>query len=378
MNLINSRNSPNSKNSQNPQNPQNPLNSLGWHPFFEAYFNEYAGTGLSAGRVAIENKSNYLLYTGYGELTAEISGKMFYSIDEKVDYPAVGDWVVFRPIPEEKKAIIENVLPRRSKFSRKINGSRTGEQIVASNIDVLFIMSSLNQDLNLRRIERYLTLAWESEAAPVILLSKSDLCDDIDEKRGEVESIAFGVPIHIISSINKIGLEDIQQYFDNNKTAAVLGSSGVGKSTLINTLIGYNRLKVNEITDYKDKGIHTTSRRELILLPGGGLIMDTPGMRAVIMWEGSDGVNTTFEDIEELIKNCRFTDCKHESEPGCAVNEAIEIGTLDEDRYHSYLKLKREVNYFERRHNQKAMIAEKKKWKKIHMQAKEHMKMKGK
>lgn len=367
-----------SQNSKNLTNSQNSLNSFGWHPFFEAYFNEYAGTGLSAGRVAIENKSNYLLYTGYGELNAEISGKMFYNIDEKVDYPAVGDWVVFKPIPDEKKAIIEKVLPRRSKFSRKVNGSKTGEQIIASNVDVLFIMSSLNQDLNLRRIERYLTLAWESEAAPVILLSKSDLCDNIEEKRAEVESIAFGVPIHIISCINKTGLESIQQYFENNKTAAVLGSSGVGKSTLINTLIGYNRFKVNEITNYKDKGIHTTTRRELVLLPGGGLIMDTPGMRSIILWEGSDGVSTTFEDIEELIKNCKFTDCKHESEPGCAVNEALENGTLDEDRYHSYLKLKREIGYFERRHDQKAMIAEKKKWKKIHMQAKELMKFKGK
>jgi ribosome biogenesis GTPase len=355
----------------------NSLNSFGYHPFFEAYFNEYSEQGFSVGRVAIENKTNYLLYTGQGELTAEISGKMFYNIDEKADYPVVGDWVVFRALPEEKKAIIEHVLPRRSKFSRKVSGNKTDEQVIASNIDVLFIMSSLNQDLNLRRIERYLTLAWDSNTEPVIVLSKSDLCKNVGEIKVDVENISFNVPIQIISSINKLGLEDLQKYFDGNKTVAIVGSSGVGKSTFINTLLGYERLKVNDIIEYKDKGVHTTVRRELILLPRGGLIIDTPGMRELQLWDGGDGVGTTFEDIEELTQNCKFSDCKHESEPGCAINEALENGTLDEERYHSYLKLKREIGYFERRHDQKAMLAEKKKWKKIHMQAKEHMKMKG-
>jgi ribosome biogenesis GTPase len=353
------------------------LNQFGWHPFFEAYFNEYSGNGYSAGRVAVENKNNYILYTEYGELLAEISGKLFYEISGKGDFPAVGDWVVFRALPGEQKAVIDHVLPRKTKFSRKSAGAKTEEQVIASNIDNLFIMSSLNQDFNPRRIERYLTLAWESEAAPVILLSKSDLCKNPGEKKSETESIAFGVPVHCISTLKITGLEKLKQYFSQNQTGAIVGSSGVGKSTLINTLLGENKLKVNDTADYKDKGLHTTTRRELILLPDGGMIIDTPGMRELQLWDGNKGVGDVFEDIETIASECRFKDCKHENEPGCAVREALRIGNIDAGRYKSYQKLQREVRYFERRSSENAILAEKRKWKKIHKEAKKIMKMKG-
>lgn len=353
------------------------LNQFGWHPFFEAYFSEYAGNGYSAGRVAIENKSNYLLYTEFGELLAEISGKMFYDINGKADFPAVGDWVVFRAMLEEKKAVIDYVLPRRTKFSRKVPGAKTEEQVVASNIDTLFIMSSMNQEFNPRRIERYLTLAWETDASPVIILSKADLCPDIKEKKTEAESIAFGVPVHCISALTNKGLDELKGYFVENQTGAIVGSSGVGKSTLINSLLGEERLKVKDITGYKDKGLHTTTRRELIILPGGGLIIDTPGMRELQLWDGSEGVRDVFADIEAIASNCRFADCKHDSEPGCAVRAALKSGEIESGRYKSYLKLQKEIKYFERRSSENAILTEKKKWKKIHKDAKKIIKMKG-
>ncbi len=352
------------------------LTKYGWNKFFEEHFAQFSNEGFSPGRVAIGHKSQYILYTESGEMTAEISGKFHFISGDKSDFPAVGDWVVIRAIPDENKAIIEQILPRQNRFSRKSAGAKTEEQIAASNIDIVFIMSSLNQDINLRRIERYLTLAWECEVTPVIILSKADLCDIIYEKLSEVEAISFNTKIHVISAEENTGLGELTQYFENNKTVAVLGSSGVGKSTLINILSGREKMKVSEIGEYKDKGKHTTTHRELILLPSGGLIIDTPGMRELQLWEGSDGVAETFQDIEKFIGQCKFSDCKHDTEPGCAIKTAINNGEIDEDRYNSYLKLQREVSYFERRQNNKAALAEKKKWKKLSANAKKIGKMK--
>jgi len=352
------------------------LKQYGWNDFFQENFSKFSTEGFSAGRVAIEHKSQYILYTEFGELTAELSGKMHFNSSEKDDYPAVGDWVIIKPIIEENKAIIEHVLPRQSKFSRKAAGAKTDEQIVASNIDTVFIMSSLNQDINLRRIERYLTLAWDNEVIPVIILSKADLCDDIDEKLSLVEGISFNTKINVISAAENTGIEELSQYFEGNKTVAVIGSSGVGKSTLINRLSDWTKMKVSDISLYKDKGRHTTSHRELIVLPTGGLIIDTPGMRELQMWEGSEGVTETFQDIEKFMGKCKFSDCKHATEPGCAIKTAIKSGEINEDRYNSYLKLQREVSYFERRQNKKTALEEKKKWKKLSNDAKKHGKVK--
>ncbi len=347
------------------------LNKYGYNTFFEDHFREYSGNGYIPGRVAIQNKNNYTVYSEHGELTAEVSGKMMFDAEDKEDYPSVGDWVVMRAILDEQKAIIDKVLPRHSIFSRKEAGSRTERQILASNIDTVFIMTSLNHDFNLRRLERYLVLALESGASPVIVLSKADLCEDITNKVNETNSIAGDIPVHVLSSIMHQGVDELKQYFDGNKTVAVLGSSGVGKSTFINTLLGDESLKTLDISSYKDKGHHATTRRELILIPTGGLIIDTPGMRELQLWEGGEGIENIFEDIEALVHKCKFSDCSHRKEPGCAVREAIENSELDEKRYESYLKMKRETRYFENRKDHKANLAEKNKWKKIHKQAKE-------
>ncbi len=353
------------------------LNDYGFNSFFEEHFRENALDGHIPGRVAIQNKTNYIVYSALGELSAEVSGKLMFDVEDKEDYPAVGDWVVMRPILDEQKAIIDKVLPRQTIFSRKEAGGRTERQILASNIDTVFLMTSLNHDFNLRRLERYMILSLESRAKPVIVLSKADVCEDIDTKIKETELIADGIPVHVLSSISHRGVDELMQYFNGNKTIAVLGSSGVGKSTFINVLLGGDTLKTLEISSYKDKGHHATTRRELIPIPSGGLIIDTPGMRELQLWEGSEGIENVFDDIEALITRCKFSDCRHNDEPDCAVREAIESGELDEKRYESYIKMKKEIRYFENRKDWKANLEEKKKWKKIYKQVKENYKIKN-
>ena len=354
------------------------LFKFGYNSFFESHFREYSGDGYVPGRVAVQNKSNYVVYSEHGELTAEISGKFMFDADAKEDYPAVGDWVVMRPLLDEQKGIIDAVLPRRTAFSRKEAGGKTEKQVLASNIDIVFIMTSLNHDFNLRRVERYLVLANESEINPVIVLSKSDLCEDVQDKVNEVKGVAKSVSVHAISSVMHEGIDLLKPYFTEGSTIAVLGSSGVGKSTFINVLLGSDELKTTEVSAYKDKGHHATTRRELILIPGGGLIIDTPGMRELQLWEGEGGLENLFDDIEELASQCKFSDCMHKSEPGCAIRRAIKKGDLDEDRYKSYLKMAREIKYFEFRKDHLASIQEKKKWKKINKMAKQITKMKYK
>ncbi len=341
------------------------LAQLGWNEQFDTHFAPYAGHGYIAGRVALEHKHMYRVYTESGEVLAEISGKMRHLASGREDYPAVGDWVVLSPRFDEEKATIHAILPRMSKFSRKVAGATTEEQIVATNVDTIFLVNAVNNDFNVRRIERYLIMAWESGANPVVILSKADLCEDVDGFVKEVESVAFGVPIHVVSSLHDQGIDSVTPYLQGGKTIALLGSSGVGKSTLINRLVGEDVQRVNDVRKGDDRGKHTTTHRELLVVPGGGLIIDTPGMRELQLWEAGEGFHDAFEDIEELSKACYFSDCQHDREPGCAIQAARRDGTLDAKRYASYQKLQRELAHLARKEDVKLRQAEKDRWKKI-------------
>jgi ribosome biogenesis GTPase len=352
------------------------LSAFGWSEFFEDSFQPYAVSDYKAARVALEYKHLYRLYTEQGELLAEIAGKLRHEAVNRGALPAVGDWVVIRTRPEGDKATIHAVLPRRSKFTRKVAGERTEEQIVGTNIDTVFLVTSLNQDFNLRRIERYLIVAWDSGANPVIVLSKSDLCNEVEDRFAEIRRLASGVPIYAVSVVQKEGLDELARYFQKGQTVALLGSSGVGKSTLINHLAGCDLQRVQEVREQDDRGRHTTTHRELIHLPQGGLVLDTPGMRELQLWDGEGGLNLAFDDVEAFVRGCYFGDCQHEDEPGCAVREALDKGAIDAARYRSYEKLQKELNYLARKRNISAQVTEKKKWKKLSRLASQRAQMK--
>lgn len=297
---------------------------------------------LYIGRVSVQYKDMYRVITEEGEVLAKVSGKLSYNLDS-FDLPSVGDWVLLdRTSNDNGEAIIHHVLQRKSYFERKIAGSRSSGQIVASNIDTVFICMSLNNDFNIRRLERYISIAWDSLATPVVVLTKSDICDDIEEKISMVKGVALGIDILVTNSIYENGYEGLSRYIENGKTAAFIGSSGVGKSSLINKIIGKEVLKTNEI-GIDDKGRHTTTHRELIICSGGGAIIDTPGMREIGII-GAD-LEKSFSDIESLSAKCKFSDCQHENEPKCAVREAINRGELDEKRLVNYKKIQREEKY---------------------------------
>jgi ribosome biogenesis GTPase len=350
------------------------LEQLGWSDYYARSFEPYCQQGFTVGRVAVEYRNTYFLYTAQGELSAEVTGKLRYQATGAQDFPVVGDWVVIQIREPEKRATIHTILPRKTKFSRKIAGSKTQEQIVATNIDTVFLVSGLDGDFNPRRIERYLILAWESGANPVIILNKADLCEDIEQQIAQVEAIALGVPVIALSASHQQGLAALEPYLQPGKTVALLGSSGVGKSTLANQLKGANVQAVQPVRRGDDRGKHTTTHRELILLPSGGLIMDTPGMREIQIWEGNQGLPETFAEIETLAQDCRFRDCQHDDEPGCAVQQALAENRLDYGRFFNYQKLQKELNYLARKQDQRANLAEKERWKKIHKALRNHYK----
>lgn len=324
------------------------LATLGWDDYFSRQFEDLDRDGLIPARIVEQHKNRYIAYGEHGEWQAEVTGRYLHVLAGFAGFPAVGDWVGIEPVPNEDRALIHALLDRRTQFVRKVAGSGIEEQVVASNVDVVFLVTGLDGNFNLRRIERYLTEAWSSGAQPVIVLNKADLCDDVAACVRAVESVAPGAPVHAVSAARNEGVDVVRSYLTPGRTIAFLGSSGVGKSTIINRLLGEDRQVVQTVSNAVGKGRHTTTSRSLLLYPDGGMIIDTPGMRELQLWASEGDVGQSFTDIELLAGRCRFRDCTHTTEPGCAVLAAVDDGSLDEDRYRNYMKLQREVRRLQR------------------------------
>ncbi|MGP4041962.1 ribosome small subunit-dependent GTPase A [Gracilibacillus sp. D59] len=320
------------------------LNELG---FDHSYQELVKDTPYTVGRVAKSANGIYLVYSVKGSIHCEVSGKFFHHAEHARDFPCVGDWVLFDYTTTDSKGIIHQVLERKSVLSRHAAGEKQQEQLIAANLDTVFLVSALNNDFNVRRMERFLTQVYESGASPVFILTKKDLCEDVDEKLRAVEEIAIGLPILTVDALHNEGMDQLTPFLHTGKTISLLGSSGVGKSTLINRLLGEEVQKTQSIREDDAKGRHTTTERELFLLPDGGIIIDTPGIRELQLWSTEDAASQTFQDIEELEGQCKFRDCHHRSEPGCAVKKAISSGVLSEERFKSFRKLQREAKFLD-------------------------------
>ena len=354
------------------------LNALGWDELFAEHYAPWATRpGFVPARVAIEFNHNYRVYTGEGELEVMAAGRLKHRAASRAEMPAVGDWVVVRTQADEDRGSIVAVLPRRSRFSRKMAGHVTDEQVVAANVDVVFVVMALDADFSVRRLERYLLLARESGAAPVVLLTKPDLAPDREAQLAGVGAVAGDVPVHVVNPRLSEGLEPVAAYVTAGRTSALLGSSGVGKSTIINRLVGEDVQKTREVRAADSKGRHTTTHRELVMMPGGGLMIDTPGMRELQLWDAQDSVRGTFEDVDALAAHCHFTDCRHQNEPRCAVKQAVADGTLGADRLSGYLSLNDELASLMRLKDERAMLEQKRHSKIMGKALKQRLKQKG-
>lgn len=358
----------------------------GWDATWEAAFAPFAATGRHAARVIAVHKETAITRTVTGaDRPAIVTGRFRHEALAPSDYPAVGDWVALEPDGPQTgaldPAVIAAVLPRRSAFRRSAaDASRRGsagkladEQVIAANVDIAFIVAGLDNDFNLRRLERYLAVAWSSDVTPVIVLNKADIADDLEGRLVAVAAIAPGVPIVVLSALTGDHVGDIGAHLLAGQTSVVLGSSGVGKSTLVNALLGEQRQATGAVRGDDSRGRHTTTHRELFALPGGALLIDTPGIRSLEVVGADEGLDTAFDDILELATTCRFSDCRHEGEPGCAVRAAIAAGTVTEDRLESQRKMEREAAHAERKVDPRAQAAERKRWKALHKAVDRHM-----
>lgn len=343
-----------------PHCPRVDLAQLGWNETLAAAFAPHAADGCVPARVTLELKGFFEVTGEAGARLGEVTGKFAHATRSPADYPAIGDWVAITPAEgDDTRAHIHAVLPRRTKFSRKAAGDQVVEQVVAANVDTVFLVSSLDGNYNLHRLERYLAAAWASGAEPVILLNKADLNDETTATTAEIAAIAPNIPVHVISAQTRRGLKALAPYLLPGRTVALLGSSGVGKSTLINRLVGDRIQDTQEVREADNKGRHTTTQRELIVAPSGAIVIDTPGMREISPWDAAAGINAAFDDVAAVAARCKFRDCAHTVEPGCAVRAALADGSLTGDRWQAYLRMQRASAYEVRRISPAAMQRQK-------------------
>ncbi len=351
------------------------LEQYGWDDRVAGQFAEHSPDGSQPGRVLVEHRGRYVVATRTGERDAVVSGRFRHTATGAQEFPAVGDWVAIAPADGDS-AVVQAVLPRHSQFLRAGRNDDGLAQVVAANVDIVLLVSGLDYDFNLRRIERYATLAWASGAAPIIVLNKADVCDDIGARLADVSSVAPGVPVRAISARTGLGIEALTPLLESGKTIALIGSSGVGKSTLVNALLGWQRQDTGAVREADQRGRHTTTVRELVLTDSGALLIDSPGMRSVGMWEADEGLTEAFADIEALAAECRFSDCVHDGEPACAVEAAISDGRLLRSRLESQRKLVREAAVQARKHNAGLRAGERRRWKILQKSVRNHMRIK--
>jgi ribosome biogenesis GTPase len=349
--------------SETPVRPPD-LTAYGWNDHWQSHWQTLDVEGLEPARVILQHRDLYRVVTAGGEKAAAIAGRWRHEAADEGEFPAVGDWVAVDAAQDQVR--MERLLPRRSQFSRRRVGGATVEQIVAANVDWVLLVNGLDGDFNVARIERYVTATWNCGASPVVVLNKADLCEDIDERVAEVEAVAVGVPVVPLSAEQGTGMAALQQYLKPGQTLALLGSSGVGKSTLVNHFLGQSAQKVAAVREDDSRGRHTTSHRELFLLEGGALLLDTPGMREVQLWADADDAASTFPEIEELAQNCQFRDCEHRGEPGCGVEQAIADGELDARRLESFHKLQSELQHLATKRDAKARSEENRRQRSMH------------